>query len=228
MKLPSKHDAFEFSALHLPAEGARKGGLILLHEIWGVTPGIKRFCQGFAADGYEVIAPQLLDRLERDFVAERSPENAEIALGYTRTITPEQAAGDVAACAAALEPPVFAVGYCYGGTVAWLAACRTDELTAATVFYSNGIIDFIDEQPRCPVIFHYGLRDAHIGPEHHERIRAAHPDLPLHLYDAGHGFFSDDRPEASPEAAALSRARTLESWAQATDATRIASGGASA
>jgi carboxymethylenebutenolidase len=210
VRISSRHDGFEFGVFHAPAQGERRGGLVLLHEVWGVTPGIERLCQGFAADGYEVIAPQLFDRRERDYAVERNDENAVVALRHVAETPHDQALGDVLACAAMLAPPVFAVGFCYGGTVAWLTACRSDALTGAAVFYSNGVSSLVEEQPRCPIIFHYGNRDPHIGLEHHTRIKAAQPDLPFYVYDAGHGFFSDDRPEAEPEAAALSRTRTLE------------------
>jgi len=104
---------------------------------------------------------------------------------------------------------VGVLGFCYGGTLAWLAATRLDP--AATVCYYGGqIASNAAEKPRCPVMLHFGAKDPHIGPAEIEKIRTAHPDLPLFLYDAGHGFNCDQRKDFEPKSAKLARQRTLE------------------
>ncbi|HEY2481870.1 MAG TPA: dienelactone hydrolase family protein, partial [Caulobacteraceae bacterium] len=118
-------------------------------------------------------------------------------------------------CAAALSPPVFAVGYCWGGTAAWLAACRVDGLAAASCYYGRRIPELIAETPHCPVICHFGRHDASIPPEAVEKIAEAFPDMPLYSYDAGHGFASDRRPDFEPDSARLARLRTLQLFARA-------------
>ena len=132
-------------------------------------------------------------------------------------------AGDLAAGVAALKPPVFVVGYCWGGTAAWLAACRCEGVAAASSFYGRRIPELLAETPRCPIILHFGRRDPSIPPEAVEAIADAHPDMPIHLYDAGHGFASDRRadygptPPASPACAPSSSSPCKAAAAARTD-----------
>jgi len=94
--------------------------------------------------------------------------------------------------------------------VSWVAACRCSGLNAASGYYGRGIIDHILETPLCPVILHYGRTDASIPMDQVERIAAEHPEVPVHIYEAGHGFNSDRRTDYSPESAKLARQRTLD------------------
>ena len=210
MQLVSKADGFAFEAYHAVPTDARRGGLVLLQEIFGVTPGIRELADGFARDGYEVLAPQLFDRCERDFAVDRNPETVAKGRAYMTEVGYDRALGDVQACIDALKGPVFVTGFCYGGTLAWLAACRLTGLAAVSAYYGGGIAGLADETPRVPVILHFGKKDAHIKADHWETILTAHPDVPLYLYDADHGFFSHDRPDYDPEPANLSRLRTLQ------------------
>jgi carboxymethylenebutenolidase len=210
MKLKSKADGFEFEAYHAVPTDARRGGLILIQEIFGVTQGIRELADGFAADGYEVLAPSMFDRQERGFDVERDAEGIAKGRDYMVANGWDNAMGDVQACIDALKGPVFITGFCYGGTVAWLAASRCTGLTAASCYYGGGISGLVDETPKIPVILHFGKKDAHITSEAWDKIGAAHPDTPLFLYEADHGFFSHDRPDYDPEPARLSRLRTLQ------------------
>lgn len=215
MKLKSKADGFEFEAYHVLPKDARRGGLVLIQEIFGVTQGIRELADGFAEDGYEVLAPQMFDRAERNFEAERTPESFVKGREYLTRVGFDNALRDVQACIDALAGPVFVTGFCYGGTVAWLAASRCEGLTAAACFYGGGISGLLDDRPKVPTILHFGKKDAHITSEHWEKIGAAHPEVPLYLYDGDHGFFSHDRPDYDPEPAHLARLRTLQLFHQA-------------
>lgn len=104
---------------------------------------------------------------------------------------------------------VGVLGYCFGGSLACLAATRLDP-AAAVCYYGGRIAQHAAENPRCPVMMHFGAKDAHIGPEEIEKIRSAHPGLPLFLYDAGHGFNCDQRKDFEPHSASLALQRTLE------------------
>lgn len=215
MKLKSTADGFEFEAYHVPPADARRGGLVLIQEIFGVTQGIRELADGFAEDGYEVLAPQMFDRMERDYESDRTPEAMARGRAFVEQMSWDQAVGDVQACIDALDGPVFVVGFCYGGTLAWLAAARCTGLKAAAAFYGGRIAGMLDETPKVPVILHFGKTDHGIPEEHWDRIRAAHPEVPLYLYDAGHGFFAHDRPGYDPEPAHLARLRTLQLFHQA-------------
>lgn len=215
MKLKSKADGFEFEAYHVAPKDARRGGLVLIQEIFGVTQGIRELADGFAEDGYEVLAPQMFDRAERDYESDRTAESFVKGRDYVGKVGFDNALGDVQACIDALVGPVFVTGFCYGGTVAWLAASRCTGLKAAACFYGGGISGLLADTPKVPTILHFGKKDAHITSEHWDKIRAAHPDVPLYLYDGDHGFFSHDRPDYDPEPARLARLRTLQLFHQA-------------
>ena len=105
------------------------------------------------------------------------------------------------------------VGYCWGGTIAWLAGCRL-EVGCVSAYYGRQIVDFLDERPRCPSILHFGSEDPLIPGENIDKVHAAYPDVPLYRYDgAGHGFNCDRRADFRAEAAATARDRTLALFA---------------
>jgi carboxymethylenebutenolidase len=209
IRLKSRFDGFELDAYHVRPEDARRGGLLLIQEIFGVTDHIRELCDGFAADGYEVIAPGFYDRLERGFEADYSQASIQRGVQYSQATPWDQVAGDAQAAIDALQPPVFVTGYCWGGAATWLAACRCEGLAAAAGFYGRRISELVDETPRCPSILHFGKTDASIPMEKVEEIREKHPDLPIYLYDAGHGFVSDRRRDYHEDSAKLARLRTL-------------------
>ncbi len=209
-------DGHELEAYRADPKGAPRGGLVVVQEIFGVNGHIRDVCDGFAADGYAALAPAVFDRVERgvqlayddDGIARGRELRAE--LGW------EGAMADVEAAAGALEPSgkVGVVGYCWGGSLAWLAACRLD-VTCAVGYYGGQIIGFNDETPRCPVILHFGDTDASIPMDDVDAIRAAHADVPVHVYgDAGHGFNCDRRGSYHAESAKTARARTLAFFAE--------------
>ena len=208
--LTSLKDTFSFGAYRAPHDDARRGGLVLIQEIFGVTEHIRDLADGFAADGYETIAPQLYDRQQRGFTASYGAEDVAAARRYSEAAAWDEVAGDLDACVAALKPPVFVAGYCWGGSAAWLAACRCEGVAAVSSFYGRRIPELLSETPRCPIILHFGRRDPSIPPATVEAIADRYPDMPIYQYDAGHGFASDRGADYSPDAAKLARLRTLQ------------------
>ena len=83
------------------------------------------------------------------------------------------------------------MGFCFGGTAAWVAACRCEGITATASFYGGHIATYAAETPRCPVILHFGKTDELIPQHDVDGIRELHPDLPIHLYEAGHAFVAE-------------------------------------
>jgi carboxymethylenebutenolidase len=211
--LKSPLDGFEFSAYRARPTDARRGGLLLVQEIFGVTDHIRELADSFAAEGYETIAPAFYDRLERNFAADYSQEAIAKGVQYSQATPWDQVAADAQAAIDALAPPVFVTGFCWGGAATWLAACRCTGLSAAAAFYGRRITELKHEVPRIPTILHFGKTDASIPMERVEEIRAAHPELPIYLYDAGHGFVSDRRADYEPDSARLARLRTLAHFA---------------
>ncbi|MGZ6037945.1 MAG: dienelactone hydrolase family protein [Phenylobacterium sp.] len=209
VRLISARDGFPFEAYRAPVSDARRGGLVVLHAIWGVTPHLRALADAYAEGGYEVLVPSLFDRLGPGF-AERDFDPALMAqqMGFAEaTHWGADVLDLVQAAIDALPPPVFAMGFCFGGTVAWLAAARCSGLAAVSSFYGGQIADYLAETPRVPTILHLGKSDELIPPERVEAIRQAHPDLPVHVYDAGHAFVAPNG--FHEDSARLSKLRTL-------------------
>jgi carboxymethylenebutenolidase len=101
------------------------------------------------------------------------------------------------------------VGYCWGGTMAYIAAARL-EIDAAVCYYGGGVNQHLAEIPRCPVMYHFGEQDAHIPLAAVEQIEAAHPAGRFFLYPAGHGFNCTDRASFDPASAKLAWERSVE------------------
>lgn len=207
--LTSRFDGFALPAYHAKPADARRGGLLLIQEIFGITDHIRELSDGFAADGYEVIAPAFYERLEPSFAADYSAEAIAKGVQFSQATPWDQVAGDAQAAIDALKPPVFVTGFCWGGAATWLTACRCDGLTAAASYYGRRISELVDETPKVPIILHFGKTDASIPMEKVDEIREKHPDVPVHVYDAGHGFVSDRRADYDADATRLAKLRTL-------------------
>lgn len=212
-------DGHAVQVYHVEAKGHRRGGIVVVQEIFGITDHIKEMADDYADQGYEVHAPALFDREAPGFKATHEGEDLQQAIRIAREQHPFAVSiQDVQTCIDALRAhgPVCIVGYCYGGSVAWAAACRCAGLAAAAGYYGSLIPQFAQERPTCPVILHFGRLDPSIPMDGVERVRAEHPEVPVYIYDeAGHGFNSDRRRDYHPESAKLARERTLSLFAKA-------------
>ncbi len=206
-------DDAEIDVYRAEPEGAPRGGVVVVQEIFGLTPHIREVADSYAREGYVVLAPALFDREHPGFVADYDGPDFDRAIELARRLHPfDQSVADVATCVEWLAgvPPVFVVGYCYGGSVAWAAASRVEGVTAASAYYGSMIPDTADV-PRVPTIAHFGRHDPGIPIEKVEALAANPPaNATIHVYDAGHGFNSDRRKDYDADSAALARARTLE------------------
>jgi carboxymethylenebutenolidase len=208
-------DGFEFSAYHEAAMTPHKGGVIIIQEIFGIDQYVRADVDRWAKAGYEAIAPSLYDRLERDFHVPHSPEGIAAGIAHARATPMEQALGDLAACRDFLAKhggKVCVVGYCYGGSLTWLAAAQLDGIAAAASYYGSLVQANAALKPRCPTIIHLGRTDPGIpADEVDAAIHAHHPDLPVYIYEgAGHGFNNESPERYAAEAADLARIRTRE------------------
>lgn len=212
-------DGADILCYHVKAEGAPKGGLVLIMEIFGVTTHIKELCDGYAAKGYDVLSPQLYDRQVKDFQATYAQDDIQKSLDYRAKTPIENTVLDVQMCVDKLRADgnakVFITGYCYGGTVAWVGATRANGLDAAACYYGGAIKDFLDETPKCPTICHFGEKDRSIPMDVVDKIRKAHPEVAVYVYNADHGFNSDRRNNYDKDAAELALKRTLELFEKA-------------
>jgi len=204
-------DGHRLAAYHAPAQGRRRGGLVVLQEIFGVNAHMRDVADGFAAEGYEAIVPSVFDRAER--AVDLGYGDADVAKGRDlRTRFPwdltvldmKSAAGRLARAGR-----VGAVGYCWGGSLAWLCATRVG-VHAAVGYYGGQIVPYMRERPRCPVMLHFGEKDSGIPLSDVEAIRKAQPDVAIHLYPAGHGFNVPERSAHDAASARLARERTID------------------
>lgn len=189
-----------------------RGGIVVVQEIFGLTDHIRDVADGFAKEGYLVLAPALFDREHPGFVADYEGPDFDRAIELARKVHPfDQSVADVATCVEHLRGagPVHVVGYCYGGSVAWAAAARVEGVAAASAYYGSMIPDSADV-PRVPTLAHFGRHDSGIPIDKVEAL-AQHPpeNATIHVYDAGHGFNSNRRKDYDAESAALARERTL-------------------
>ncbi len=210
-------DGHELGAYRADPEGAAKGGIVVIQEIFGVNAHIREVCDGFAADGYLAIAPALYDRsATRDVDLGYDTEGMQAGLKCRDEFSWDDSVLDVGAAAAVMQGEglkVGTVGYCWGGTISYLAGCRLD-IQAAVVYYGGQIMPYIDEQGRCPMLMHFGEQDKGIPLDDVRQIDAAHDGATVHIYDADHGFNCDHRGQHNAAAAAEARERTMAFYAQ--------------
>ncbi|MBI1361970.1 MAG: dienelactone hydrolase family protein [Alphaproteobacteria bacterium] len=207
-------DGFEIDAYHAKPSGARKGGVIVIQEIFGVSAHIRDMADRFAAEGYEAVAPSMYDRAKRGFVVAPEDSEAHMQEGVQLAMGngPENALNDMGGCYDLLkgEGPVCITGYCYGGTMSWLAAARIDGIAAASCYYGGNIPQMAAMELHCPVICHFGAKDTHIplvGAV--DKIEAAHPEVPVYIYDADHAFARKGGRAYNAEADKLAFERTI-------------------
>lgn len=204
-------DGHSLNAFRSLPEGTPRGALVVVQEVFGVNHHIRAVTESFAVAGYAAIAPAMFDRIEPGIELGYSGDDLARGRALRTEIGWELAVMDVAAAVQAVAGwgRVGVVGYCWGGSLAWLAATRiTPHVAAAVCYYGGQIAQFRDESPNCPVLMHFGEHDPIIPPEDVEAIRSAQPDVETHVYPAGHGFNCTERGDYDPESARLAGERT--------------------
>jgi carboxymethylenebutenolidase len=195
-------------------QGQVRGTVIVLQEIFGVNPHIQSVAAGYAAAGYRAIAPAMFDRVERDTVLPYDEGGIEAGLKIARSLRWSQSVQDVAAAMTLASGPVAAVGFCWGGTVAWVAAARGIGLKAAVAYYGGFIPKLLHERPQCPMMLHWAEHDHVVSPADRQAVMDAFPQLPQFTYDAEHGFNCSERSAWQAQAARVANERTLAFLAQ--------------
>jgi len=206
-------DGQELGAYVARPAGEPVAGLVVVQEIFGVNAHIRRVADGWAQEGFLAVAPALFDRIEPGVELGYDGADMQRAMTFIPKLDVDKALMDTAAAmkyaASATGKRVGVVGYCLGGTIAWLAATRL-HAAAAVGYYGGRIAQYVDEQLECPVMLHFGRQDAHIPPEEIAKVRHAHPQVEIYMYDAGHGFNCDARASYNAEAAKEARERSVE------------------
>lgn len=207
-------DGHRLSSYRADPQGARRGGIVVLQEIFGVNHHIRSVCDRLAAEGYAAVAPALFDRQERNFESGYSPSEIDVARKkFLTTVDWDGFVSDARAAVELLRPegPVAVIGFCLGGSVSFLCATRLDGIAAAVCFYGGAIVKFADDKPRCPTQMHFGALDQSIPLSDVEIIKQKRPDSDIHVYpDAGHGFHCDERGSYHAESSKTAWGRTLD------------------
>ena len=205
-------DGHHFDAYIARPTGKPKGGVVVLQEIFGLNDHTKHVADEFAADGYVAVAPAMFDRVQKTLVLGYTDfEPARAAVG--KLTEPMLLADLVAATKVAAEGgKVVHIGYCWGGAIAYIAACKVDGVAGAVSYYGSRIAQYCETMlPRVPVEYHFGALDRSIPPEAITKIKTAHPIGTFFIYDdADHGFTCDERPQYNPAATKIAKQRTLE------------------
>jgi carboxymethylenebutenolidase len=185
------------------------GALVVVQEIFGVNSHVRDVCNGFAAHGYVAMAPAFFDHFEHDVQLGYDAEGVQRGKALVQGLHFDRALQDIQSAALMLEKygEVGVVGYCWGGTAAYLANTRLS--LPAVSYYGARTVPFLSEPLRAPMMFHFGERDAGIPAADVAEHRQRQPDAETFTYPAGHGFNCDQRHDFDPASAALALQRTL-------------------
>ncbi len=209
-------DGHQFQAWLSAAPGRPRGAVVVIQEIFGVNAYIRGVTDDFAAQGYTAIAPCLFDRVRRGIELAYAPGDLQEGSGYLKQLKPENTLRDLAAAVAVVHSSgrVGTVGYCFGGAMSYVAACQLP--IACAVAYYGRLAGYLDQKPKCPVMYHFGAADTSIPMSDVDKVRAAADARALlYVYDgAGHGFSCDQRATYSAASAVLARTRTLDFFAR--------------
>jgi carboxymethylenebutenolidase len=210
-------DGVEIGAWRADPAGKPRGGVVVIQEIFGVNHHIRAVADFFAAQGYLAIAPALFDRVEKGVDLKYDGADRQTAMALMGKLDNQKVMLDVAAAVPTAREggKVAVVGYCLGGSLAYLAASRLPDVAAAVCYYGGRILDSKDDNPKVPTILHFGEKDAHIPIDRVKTFADSHPDLPVYIYPADHGFNCDERASYDAPSAALARTRTLDFLAKA-------------
>ena len=205
------NDGHQLAAYCAQPENKPRAAIVVIQEIFGVNGHIRDICDRLAAQGYAAVAPALFDRIEPGVELDYGEPGVARGRDLKAAMIWENAVADLAAAVDAARQfgAVGVVGFCWGGSLAWLAATRLNS-EVVVGFYGGQIVDFLDETPNCPMLLHFGEQDTAIPLADVEKIRLAHPRIPVHLYPGGHGFNCDRRASYHADSAALAWDRTME------------------
>jgi len=210
-------DGFTFGAYRADPTGTPKGALVVVQEIFGVNSHIRNVTDNFAELGYVAIAPAIFDRASPGIDVGYDQAGMDVGLKARAAIPVDQTLLDLQAAIDAVKAigMVGIVGYCWGGTLAYLAAGKLTGLSAAVGYYGGQIASsFLDVEPKIPTMLHFGETDHGIPLTEVQKIMDRYEEMPIHVYPAGHGFNCDQRGSYDRPSAELALTRTLEFFHQ--------------
>ena len=197
--------------------GPSRGAVVVLQEIFGVNPHIRHVAERLAAEGFVALAPALFDVVEQGIELGYGEAETQRGVDLRNRVGFDRAVDVVAAAAEELQSEglrTAVVGFCWGGSVAFLANTRLGLPTVT--YYGARSVPFLDEAARAPLMFHFGARDRSIPPGDIELHRAKQPSARIFVYeDADHAFNRDvDNSHYHEPSARLAWQRTMDFLAE--------------
>ncbi|WP_342315220.1 dienelactone hydrolase family protein [Lysobacter sp. FW306-1B-D06B] len=193
--------------------GPSHGAVIVLQEIFGANAHIRAVAERFAAAGFVALAPALYDPVAPGIELGYDEAGTQRGVALRNELGFDRAVDIVSAAAESLGEEglrVGAVGFCWGGSVAFLANARLG--LPAVSYYGARTLPFLDEPLRAPMMFHFGQADTSIPADAVEQHRHKQPRATIHVYaGAGHAFNREvDNDVYDPAAAETAWRRTIE------------------
>lgn len=208
-----KSAAGEIGAYLAMPKGTPKGGIVVIQEIFGVNHHIRAVTDKLAADGYIALAPCFFDHTKPGIELGYTPDTIAEGRKIVTELGVDKPVQDVDAAIAEIKKrgakKVAVTGFCWGGTITWLAATRLKP-DVAIGYYGGGIHGAKAEKPTVPTMLHFGDKDMHIPMTHVNELRKLHPNVTIYDYPADHGFHCDERGSYDAAASKQAMARTLE------------------
>lgn len=224
--IPTLEGDAQFDAYIARPVGTPKAAIIVIQEIFGVNEGIRRKCDNWAEKGYLAVAPDLFWRDQAHVELDADvPEQFQAALGHMQKLDQDLCIRDIEATIKVARSElggngkVGLVGYCLGGRLAFMAACRTDG-DAFVGYYGVGIDNLLGEQHAIgkPVLLHIPTADGFVPPEVQRTMHEGLKDnrhVTLHDYEGlDHGFAAETGARRQEEAAQLADKRTVDFFAE--------------
>ena len=208
-------DGHEMDAYRADPAGASKGGIVVIQEIFGVNVHVRDVCDRLAGAGYTALAPALFDRVRPGIELGYTEADLGEGFGYMQEVGNETPLADIQAAADALKPggKVGAIGFCWGGQLAWLTSKSVD-VDCSVGYYGVAVHQTLEPAPNCPVMLHFADNDAFVPKEAADEVRAVYPEMAIYSYQANHGFNCDRRDDYDEASAKQAMTRTLEFFAE--------------
>ncbi|MGY3295412.1 carboxymethylenebutenolidase [Bradyrhizobium sp. LM3.6] len=177
-------DNFQFGAYRAEPSGTAKGAVVVIQEIFGVNHHIRSVCDRLAGEGYVAIAPSIFDRTSPGFQSGYTPDEIAEARKFVASPDWEAMLRDTQAAIDAVKSvgPVGIIGFCLGGSIAFVAATRLSGLKAAIGYYGGAVVRFADETPKVPTQLHFGEKDTGIPLTDVETVKTKRPDVEVFVY----------------------------------------------
>jgi carboxymethylenebutenolidase len=209
-------DGHKLGAYRADPSGKPRGAIVVIQEIFGVNHHMRNVTDSFAKQGYVAVSPALFDRAEKGIELGYDQKSIEAGREIRGKVPLDGTLADLQAAIdyAKQFGKVGVVGYCWGGGLAFLAATRLPGTAAAVGYYGGLVAAHAEEKPKVPVLLHFGDQDQSIPMSDVEKVKKARPEVPVHVYHAGHGFSCDERASYNAEASKTALERTLKFFAE--------------